>query len=163
VRTNRDWGRSQDIAFALFALRLDVVTRSTLRALLPAGTNRRIPRPDLPSRSDDPRRIGSVKRNNISTQFSRILQQFEENGWITRSETHVRVVHRSALGDWVRKADAPVDRILNLSETLVEIKNRLGFDEEQRRRELLAVKRLMEIAPGVGQGSVRLLLRSSVL
>jgi hypothetical protein len=147
-------GISDLVAIALCALDLNKVHRRTIAALMPEG-----------------QRPGQVQM-----AFRRALRRFDQYGWIVRGEHVVTVVNRPALLDWVKQGvDFDPARAAALLRVHVATKDieRLLLDKseparetELRRRELLALKRLMEQAPGAtptGRGSVRLVPRGQVI
>lgn len=85
----------QLVALALATLGLDAVTRSTVRALLPAGTTK--PRgPASQARVHLGERSGAGK-NRTSIAFGQALHEFEANGWLLRAGDVVKVRDRDAL------------------------------------------------------------------
>lgn len=196
------WGVSHTLALAMTALDLDVVHRSTLRALLPkgrvrpghdrtgltgraAGRNviRRTQGLDAASRhlielglASDPTTYTTRtdSSNTMSDAFQKALARFEREGWISRGTTFVLVRDRRALLDWATSSAPPEDFVLDLAGAIQRINDDLANDvsmtvkaQEQRRQELLAIKRLMEQHFGSrnwsGRGSVRFFPRSHTL
>jgi hypothetical protein len=91
-------GARQLAAYALAILGLDVVQRSTVRALLPTGTTKPrgvacLQRWHLGERS-------GTSKNRTSVTFGKALQEFETNGWIKRIPDAVEVCDRGALLDY---------------------------------------------------------------
>lgn len=177
------WGASQTIALVLCLLDLDVVHRSTLRAFLPRG---RVKRPKLLStqvrglagsgrtRFAQYPESGGNKENVMSKKFQWALQRFHESGWITRGEEYVLVRDRRALMDWATASDIPDWVSLPLHQVVERINDDLRQQScmtnkavEQRRRELLAVQKLMTEGFGStnwsGTGAVRFIPRSRPL
>jgi hypothetical protein len=192
------WGVSHSIAYALAALNLDVVHRSTLRAMLPAGrirggvrdtapavsrkvSTRRVNRMDSGSRRlidlgtatdfvPTPPKPKPKRTNVISEKFQDALLRFEREGWLSRGTEYVLVRDRRALFDWATSA-VPTDDIeipleLAIAQIDLDLQDAARMTTaavEQRRRELIALKRLMEEDFGAGKGRVRLLPRSKPL
>jgi hypothetical protein len=172
------WGVSQTIALALAALDLDVVHRSTLRAMLPTGATPlrkvRLGRVRGASTGRTPGLLGPKRKNNMSDKFQRALSLFEGSGWVVRGEQYVLIRNRRALLNWAAASDPPDWLVLPLSSAIEAINRELTEDPEmnakaveQRRRELLALQRLMEEGFGSanwsGRSSVRFFPRSKTL
>lgn len=159
-------------AYALAVLGLPVVYRGTLRSLLPTGRARNIGvTGHLNSVRND---NGTGRVNVVSRKFQTALHDFEREGWITRGTEFVAVRDARALLDFaladlgdkpsillaIELAAEAVRRDLN------EATDRSAAYVEQRRRELIALKRLMEQGFGEnwsGRGAVRYVPRSKVL
>jgi hypothetical protein len=150
-------GIGRTVAFALAALDLDVVQRTTIRRLLPVGTTRR----SGPGRAEARRRKGDTQGsvNRTSETFGIRLKKFEDRGWIARDGVLLRVINRAALLDCALggQQDTPLP-LLQVAETIEEIRRDQRNREvlalsgliEQRRRELQALARLMQ-EPVTGQ------------
>jgi hypothetical protein len=162
------WGVSHSVALMLAALDLDVVHRSTLRALLPAGRTRFLGTSASYVRHVERGHGSSV--NVISKKFQRALWIFEDAGWIVRGEEYVLIRNRRGLLDWAVKAEPPdwvrfplEDAVRQVNRDLAAAQRLSPRAVEQRRRELLALKRLIDEDFGAGKGRVRLLPRSKPL
>lgn len=96
----------------------------------------RVPRPER------------VHRNVVSEKFTYALQRFEERGWITRGSEFVLVRSKRSLLDWATSAEPPEEIAFQVSVAIELVESDLSALSaaavEQRRRELLALKRLME-------------------
>ena len=88
----------QLVALALATLGLDIVTRSTVRALLPAGTTK-LRGPASQARVHLGERSGAGK-NRTSIAFGQALHEFEANHWLRRAGDVVKVRDRGALLDY---------------------------------------------------------------
>lgn len=162
------WGIGHTVAMGLVALRLDIVSRATLRALLPRGLS-------YPTRQMQVKRtrthVGYGPRiaNDVTLRFQKALWRMEAAGWIERGETHVFVIDRRELLNFATSVPMPEGFRVDFShayETLVaEPAGRLSpSGRHQREAELRALKRLMEEGLGAnwsGRGSVRFVPRSS--
>lgn len=145
-------GISHLLALALAAMDLDVLRRSTIRSLLP-----RYAAPKFNGTNHVRRPAGVISRS-INTAY----RMFEEQGWIERITDGelllVRVLDRESLFGWVVHAvDLTTERaahLLDVAHTVQQLqRERVPVDvhgtiAEFRRQELLALKRLMEAAPG---------------
>lgn len=151
------------LAYALAVFPLTDVRRSTVRAMLPRGERTR-----RPSQADVPGSKGRT-RNRVSDTYGIALQQFEERGWIWRTPEQIRVFDRPAL---LRQAKRCLPNCWWLTEGVHEAIAALAADfppaarageEEQRNRELAALRALMQQAPGTGphagRGYVRIVPR----
>jgi len=141
-------GISDIVALALVALELDTIHRDTVRALCPI---------DLGSRT---RARGSITGTKIADAYRR----FERHGWIRRDGALIHVLDRNGLCTWISKG---TDTGIRQSVTLLNILDAIhGIEatdlDEQRRRELHALQRLMESASTRYRG-VRLTHRTPVL
>lgn len=184
------WGVSHTIAIALVALDLPIVSRSTLRNLLPAGKRTHHGgRPTADPRGVRIRGVGRTGRNTrrlielgsemtveggqnineITKRFQDALARMEASGWLSRGREYVLVADKRSLLDWAMSAELPSSIDLSLQESLNALlaqpeKPVTDRAAEQRRRELMALKRLMEEGLGSkwsGKGSVRFVPRSS--
>lgn len=163
-------GISDLVATALIALDLSTVRRATIRALCP---NRGIHR-----------ETGQPTRNTITGQVNRALKRFEKNQWIRREGPFIHILNRDGLKSWIDQGvdltDERAAKMLAVAEAVAQINTDLdtgaavsGWDAalarrhaEVRRRELLALQRLMQSAPGSapsGRGTVRLVHKASTL
>ncbi|WP_282790913.1 hypothetical protein [Streptomyces sp. CC224B] len=166
-------GVGRKVAYALASLRLDVVQRSTIRSLLPVGTQQ-----IGASRAQQAQRLkgksGLVKKNRTSKLFQQKLNQFEDWGWISKGHVLIAVHDRGALLDHALQGqrDLPT-RLLDLERAVAKIREDQAAAEpddrliEQRYKELRELMRLMR-APvtGVnrsGTRSVRFVNRSRVI
>lgn len=182
------WGAGHTIAVAISALSLDIVSRQTLRNLLPAGETRPL------TYSNDPRKIGarvvgvnSAKQvtrfmrapgpkkkrrnstNRMSDAFYKALARMEESGWIERGQTHILIKDRRAILDFASSAQMPAHIELDIAEALRDLVATPIDDlspglRRHREAELRELKRLMEGGRGFnwsGRGSVRFAPRSS--
>jgi hypothetical protein len=166
-------GVGRKVAYALAVLGLDVVQRSTLRALLPPGV-RKTGGVEAKQNRRLAGKTGLPKRNRTTQTFQEKLRDFEKWGWISRGHVLIAVHDRGALLDHAlhgREAIPP--RLLDLDAALARLRADEGTAEpndrllEQRRREFRALMRLMQ-APvtGVnrsGTRSVRFVNRSRVI
>lgn len=158
------------VAVALIALDLETVRRSTVRALLPSQTFHH--------------ETGEPTSNRIGQFINRALRRFERNDWISRDGLFIHVHNRDGLRSWVDQGvdltDERAARMLNVREAVEQINARLedgsatsGWDAETarqyaeaRRRELIAIQRLMRAAPnasGPGRTGVRIVPAARVL
>ena len=154
------------VAVALVVLNLDVIHRSTVRALCP---DKMMPRAD-----------GSMPKSKVNTQVNRAYRRFEANGWARRDGAFVRVHDRAALRSWVEQgvdiSDAHAATMLSVEQAAKRINTDLetgaavsGWDAatarrhaEVRRQELIALQRLMQAAPTRSPG-VRIVPRGRAL
>ena len=159
-------------AYALSVIGLPVVHRSTIRALLPPGRVRDI---GVTGHLRAKERGGTGRKNVVSGKFQDALAAFERDGWIIRGREFIAVKCPGDLLDYAMEGVGSGEQILlSIDVALDRIKSDL-VDEgqlarsyvDQRHRELLALKRLMEQGFGSanwsGRGSVRLLPRGGVL
>lgn len=117
--------------------------------------------------------IRNKSKNQMSEKFQRALKGFEDRGWLVRGEEYVLVRNRRALLDWATAAACPDWLVFPLGDAIDQINEDLKLARamtpkalEQRRQELLAIKRLMEEGFGdnwSGRGSVRLVPKSRPL
>lgn len=102
INTHGPVGVARTVAYALAILGLDVVHRSTVRALLPAGTTK--PRgPASQARVHLGERSGASK-NRTSIAFGQALHEFETNGWLQRAGDVIHIRDRAALLDYALEA-----------------------------------------------------------
>ena len=158
------------VAYALVALELDVIQRSTVRALLPAGTTRRNGAGKAATRRAKGMTGGSA--NTVSEAFSKRLRIFEGKGWIVREGPLLRVIDRAALLRYVQRgyAETPLP-LLAVAEAMREAQReeerqrRAAVAElvEQRRLELLRLARLMHGPGGAQRRPVRIVNKTSAL
>lgn len=166
-------GIGRKICYALAILGLDVVQRSTIRALLPPGT--RAMGGSIAQQTQRRKgKAGFAKTNRVTAQFHQKLNQFEDWGWISKGHILIAVHDRQALLDHALQGqDNLPPRLLELDRAIAQIREDQAAAEpddrliEQRHRELRALMRLMQ-APvtGVnrsGTKSVRFVNRSRVI
>lgn len=153
-------GISHLIALALTVMEIDVVRRTTIRALLPEGARK-------PGQSF----------NGITIAYQRAIRRFETAGWITRIGTDLIGVNdpESLFGWVVNSQDVTPERAMTMLRIGVAAKaaaeetapvNETEHMAEVRRQELLALTRLMQRAPGSvtnTRGRVRVVPKSSAL
>lgn len=162
------------VAFILGVFDLPIVHRSTVRALLPPGCLKRIG--DVGHATRMGRGASPTKKNLVTKGFQDALREFEEFGWITRGSEFVKIHDHGALLDYAfrdlsgRTPDvfpSLQGAVLAIEAELQQSHSRNAAWVEQRRRELLRLKRLMESGFGScnwsGRGSVRLLPRGGLL
>ncbi len=145
-------GVSHLVAQALVLLNLNVVHQDTISALVP----------DIDA--------GPMK-NTVQMAFRRALRKFNNWKWINKSDDGlITIVDRNALTTWFTMAeDVNAERAattLNIARAVSRINAAIlaGDTGEVRRRELIAIKRVMESAPGSitnARGSVRAVPRSN--
>ncbi|GAB3169804.1 hypothetical protein [Streptomyces incanus] len=157
-------GVRRTLAFALAALGMDAVQRSTLRALLPAGETKQRG-PVACQRRTRGEQI-STRKNKTSKAFGQTLQDFERLGWVERTPELVLVRDRPALlKHALRDQPAAPRELLDLQGALTAIKSDIRHSDallEQRRRELRAVTSLMQ-APAAGGSSVRIIHKPQLI
>ncbi|WP_327222996.1 hypothetical protein OG229_02310 [Streptomyces platensis] len=166
-------GVGRKTAYALAVLGLDVVQRSTIRALLPVGTQQ-----VGASRGQQAQRMkgktGLVKKNRTSKLFQQKLNQFEDWGWISKGHILIALHDRGALLDHALQGQRRLpSRLLDLERAIAKIREDQATAEpddrliEQRHKELLALMSLMQVpVTGVnrsGTRSVRFVNRSRVI
>jgi hypothetical protein len=148
-------------ACALAILNLNVVQRSTLRAMLPRGeTKRRGPV------SRERWHLGERKgagKNKTSIAFGQALQEFERQGWVERTPEFVIVRDHQALLDYAFERQPAAGRdSLNVKGAIAAARNDLrkvrdtaDHDEiEQRHDEIRALLYLLHApAAGLPRGS----------
>lgn len=166
------WGVTHTLSLALVALDLDVVSRATLRALLPTEPRRKRPNAtrtgvqirgingmgqgarrvvELGLATDivPERRLTRAPKNKFSVNFQIALGRLEASGWISRGEKFILVRDRRGLLDWATSAELPEVIELSIQPAI----DALLADEAkawteklllQRDQELRALKRLME-------------------
>ncbi|MFI9174885.1 hypothetical protein [Streptomyces lincolnensis] len=142
-------------AFALAVLGLDTVTRSTLRALLPAGTTK--PRgPASRARWHLGERSGTGK-NRTSIAFGQALREFETSGWLKRIPEAVMIRDRNGLLSYALNGQPTVTiDMLNIRGALTTVRDDLRklratgdpAQIEQRHEEIKALLILLH-APAV--------------
>ncbi|WP_097982802.1 hypothetical protein [Streptomyces sp. f150] len=166
-------GVGRRVCYALATLRLDVVQRSTIRALLPPG-ERKMGGAVAQQTKRQKGKAGFAKTNKVSARFQERLNQFEDWGWISKGHLLIAVHDRGALLDHALQGQKELPpRLLDLDRALAKIREDQAASEpddrliEQRHRELRALMRLMQ-APvtGVnrsGTRSVRFVNRSRVI
>jgi hypothetical protein len=123
VKRAHAFGAKRLSALALGGMGLDVVTRSTVRALLPLGMKK------------------PTGVNKITVKFGAALQSFEERGWIVRDTETVTVLDHEALSALAVAGTSQSPRgVLDTERALAVLINQPV--SEQRDREILAVKAL---------------------
>jgi hypothetical protein len=166
-------GTRRRVAFALAVMGLPIVHRNTIRAMLPPGmiVNYGLQQ-HLTRQAKATGVYGGGGKNVTTKRFQTALWEFEREGWITRGEEFVLVNDRRMLLDYaLDKITDPapahfVDITAAAARLRTEIEDarcRPSSWTEQRRRELIVIKRLMEEDFGSGKGRVRLLPRSKPL
>lgn len=169
------------IAYALAVIGIDVVQRSTIRALLPAGDHK-LSGVEHVVRAQ---RLGKQpKKPNVITQaFQGHLKDYERRGWITRGHVLIAMHDRGALLDYaLRREEMVPQQLLDIENAVAVLREAAAQSTaereagapvsvdllvEQRRRELKALMWLMQ-APvtGVnrsGTKSVRFVNRSRTI
>lgn len=155
-------GAKRRTAYALALLGLEVVSRSTLRAMLPVGVERRR------TVVRDARRDDWRGKNKVTEKFKEALQIFEVSGWIQRGEKYVLVRDRRALLEFalyeldeqqLPKALLDIESAVTAVQASLTDQTLTPKAIEQARAELAALRRLM-VAPVLGRnrsgrGSVR--------
>lgn len=153
-------------AYALCLLDLDVVARSTIRALLGTGRVRR--KHDVAYARDAARGQGAGHsgKNVNSQRFQDALRQFERSGWIRRGQEYLLIIDRTALFEFaVHELTLMPSKLLDLEGAVQAAQADLTRPQitpsaiEQAHRELAALRRLMRApvsgANHTGQHSVR--------
>lgn len=149
-------------AYALAIFPLEIVHRSTIRAMLPAG---RIRDAGMTGHLTALRNGGTGTSNVTSKKYQDALRLFDQQGWIERGKEFLRIRDRQALLDHaLLDADSLPAHFLALSAAIRMLQSQSdsgnpGFDE-QRRQELLAVMELMKAdnvagSKHSGRGAVR--------
>ncbi|MFF2511669.1 hypothetical protein [Streptomyces sp. NPDC058086] len=159
--TSKAIGIRRTAAFALGALGLEAVRRSTLRALLPKGeTKLRGPVARERWHLGDRNGLG---KNKTSVAFGQVLHQFETQGWVERTPEVVIVRDRQALLSFaMEQQPAVTPDALNIKGAITAIRNDLRRARdtadpeqlEQRHDEIRALLYLLH-APAVGSGAGR--------
>lgn len=168
-RAEKTPGVRRTVAFALAALGMEIVQRSTLRALLAKGERKPRGTCNGQRRRHD-RRISGTK-NKTSAAFGQALNEFERRGWIYRTPELVIVRDRGALLRLaLRGRPAAPRELLNLQGALDAIRAEATPSHvpvEQRRRELRAITALMRAPAGGdvcgGPGSVRIVHKPQLI
>lgn len=141
--------------------------RETLRALFSAGSTR-----TYGNSAARVRKGNGPSRNRETRGFQKALKLLEERALITRGAEFVLVEDRAGLAEFVKTSrPLPVDWIDQIEQVAASIEADLEAEDrpavaEQRRRELLAIQRLMIDVRGErwsGRGSVRFVPRGKVL
>lgn len=144
-------------AYALAVFPLDVVRRSTVRAMLPRGV--RAVRPAALARREAGESrvsLSNAKRNRVSDAFTASLAAFRREEWIRTTETAVLIVARHPLNSTAgRRLRERPDLIVSLRQAIAVLAESLGpattvEGQAQRERELAALRRLMQEAPAQG-------------
>lgn len=144
-------GISHLVAEAIVLLDLDEVHRDTIYSLLP-------------------------DRKESKEQANKAIRKFDQWGWIHRTqEGTIRVLDADGLTNWFTAAedssDAHARTVFNvaaaiqLTNAATEASDSVS-DRDLRRRELLAMRRLMETAPGSvtnARGTVRIVPKAATL
>jgi hypothetical protein len=158
-------GPARRTAYALACLGLDVVSRSTLRSLLPDGSRRRLPEQTI--RQHRERRVDPTRGvNRVTVKFQDALRAFDQQGWIRRGQKYVLVVERQALLDYALDGLRFMPKqLLQIETTIDQLNEELRTAQmtvaaiEQAERERHALMALMRNGtPGAkwsGRGSVR--------
>lgn len=158
-------GPARRTAYALVALNLDVVSRATVRELLPSGTRRRFNEGHV-RRQRMNRTDPGKGANRVSEAFLKALRRFEEQGWLQRGQRYLLIRDKQALLDYALDGLRSMPRqLLRLDAAIARINDELKQAEltpaavEQAQRERHAIMALMrsEIrgASWSGRGSVR--------
>ncbi|MET7890627.1 hypothetical protein [Streptomyces mirabilis] len=130
-------GLRRTAAFALGALGMEAVRRSTLRALLPKGeTKLRGPVARQRWHLGDRNGLG---KNKTSMAFGQALHEFEERGWVQRTPEAV-IVHdrRALLGYAQEQQPAVTPDLLNIKGAITAIRNDLRRARDTADQEQLA-------------------------
>lgn len=166
-------GVGRKVAYALAVLGLDVVQRSTIRALLPVGVQK-VGASQAQQAQRRKGKSGLVKQNGTTQRFHEKLREYEDWGWITRGHLLIAVHDRGALLDHALHGERNLPpRLLDIERAIAKIREDQAAAEpddrliEQRHKELRALMRLMK-APvtGVnrsGTKSVRFVNRSRII
>ncbi len=153
-------------AYVIGIFPLDVIRRSTIRALLPRGDSR-----GQPTAAE--RKAGKVSHNLVSDAFGSELKALARRGWIDRREDCVVVLQRwRVLRSGTRRLEGKPELAVALRQSLAGVA--AGLPEEitlagqaQRAAELRALRDLMEetplAGPHGGRGMVRLASRPDML
>lgn len=158
-------GPARRTAYALALLDLEVVSRGTLRSLLPDGVRRRLPEQTI--RQHRERRVDPSRSvNRVTVKFQDALRDFDQQGWIRRGQKYVLVVERQALLDYaldglrfmpkqLLRVEVAIDRINEELQT-AQLTAAAVEQAERERHALMALMR--NGTPGAkwsGRGSVR--------
>lgn len=149
-------GVRRTVAFALAVLDVDAVQRCTLRALLPAGELK--PRGAASRRTQLQGERAGTNKNRTSTAFTQALKHFERMGWVQRTPELVLVRDHQALMQHALDDEEPADprELLDIRGALASVRSRTRplsatvWDTltEQRRREVTALKRVLQAPAG---------------
>lgn len=178
MEIKQDVGIDRRTAYALSALEIDVVQRSTVRALLPVGATRRKTESAYNARRARGGEAGWSGPNSASRAFQKCLKRYEDWGWIRRGSVLIQILDRHALhahaldgvqGNAGQAYWLDIERAvseINAAQRAEDEMHQMVALVEQRRLELRALQRLMEGRRGdnwSGRGSVRLLPRGSTI
>lgn len=171
-------GTGRRTAYALAIFPLDIVHRSTIRALLPIG---RMSEGTQQSRNKMARtgKSGRGRINIESDKYRQTIRTLDRLGYIDRGREFLRIKDRGALLDHALM-DLPRSttrvEFVRIAEAVEIVKREVREAEqaellpgliEQRRRELVALQGLMRATPGgdnwSGAGSVRFVPRGRAL
>lgn len=116
------WGVSHTLCFAILLIDLPIVSRGTLRSVIPAGTTvkktpisvrgtvvRKASRMSDGCRRavsnglvfDNSKGSTSYKVNSMSQYFIRALTRMEASGWVERGSEFIKVVNKEGMEDWI--------------------------------------------------------------
>lgn len=158
---------ARQVTYALAIWPLDVVSRATLRALLPKGTTRPV---GLRQQAKSSLKgEGWRTENHVSRKFQSRLWRLEQAGHISRGTQFVRILNRRALLDWALAdiaADDNVqhDKFLLLEQAAQTVADQLKHErdkriKELRTKELAIIRQLMQPHTMNGRDSRRRLVR----
>jgi hypothetical protein len=163
-------GTPRRVAYALAVFPIDTVQRTTIRAMLPPGTTRRVPQAIVRKAAN---RHGS--KNRVSIDFGQALKVFADRGWIDRGEVLLRIRDRDALRAHALNGLPGVpDRFIALEQAVTQLRAQAADRTEDSRalavirlRELRAIEQLMRSGASgsnwSGRGSVRFPHKGRVL
>lgn len=147
-------GISHLVAEALVLLDLPVVHRDVLQALMPEI--------DV-----------SHTKSTVAMLFGRAIQKFHRWAWINRTDDGlITVLDRDALTKWFEIAEDVNEKRAATTFDIAKAVRKInadfaaGMTDELRRRELAAIQRLMESAPGAvtnERGTVRIVPKSRMV
>jgi hypothetical protein len=165
-------GTPRRVAYALAVFPIDTVQRTTIRAMLPPGTTRRVQQAVV-RRADS--RHGS--KNRVSVDFGQALKFFADQEWIDRGDVLLRIRDRDALrAHSLAGLPGVPDRFIALEQAVEQLRAQVTSTARRddppalaaiRLQELRAVEQLMR--SGVsgsnwsGRGSVRFPHKGRVL
>jgi hypothetical protein len=141
-------------AYAIWVFPLNMVRRPVIRAMLPRGQRILRGNPEL--------RHGkkSKTRNPVSNVFGLSLEGFEAAGWIWKTPERIHVLRREQLYGYARKClptgwDWTVGVHQAIADLVDHFPGAAPAEQDERDRELAALRRLMETTPATGPHSGR--------
>lgn len=141
-------------AYAIAVFPMEIVRRSTIRALLPRGKTVNHP-------TAEEKKAGKVSRNTTSAAFMDGLKNLERKGWIRRGPDYIIITARLPLLRYARstlRASPYLMAAVHKAAGVIAASLPPGVtvaEQSQREAELRALQRLMEAAPATGPHSGR--------